>query len=85
MERRNRYKDLHPEYRDYDRQKCFVAHSLGAEWSEDLKRACESALPQFNPDPGTQRIASIPPNRCAIRDCGNIARPITLDCDFHPC
>ena len=39
---------LKVEYKHYDRQKCFVAHSLGAEWSEDLKSACESALPRFN-------------------------------------
>lgn len=39
---------LQIKYRNYDRQKCFVAHSLGAEWSEDLKSACAAILPKFN-------------------------------------
>jgi Bacterial RNA polymerase, alpha chain C terminal domain len=42
---------LQSEYRQYDRQKCFVAHSLGAEWAEDLKSACATILPKFSLDP----------------------------------
>ena len=42
---------LQTEYTNYDRQKCFVAHSVGAEWSEDLKSACAAILPKFNLEP----------------------------------
>jgi hypothetical protein len=38
-------------YQQYDRQQCFVAHSLGAEWCEDLKSACAAILPKFNLEP----------------------------------
>lgn len=38
-------------YVNYDRQKCFVAHSLGADWSGDLKSACATILPKFNLEP----------------------------------
>lgn len=42
---------LQPEYKNYDRQKCFVGHSLGAEWCEDLQNACAEILPKFNLEP----------------------------------
>ena len=42
---------LQVRYANYDRQKCFVAHSLGAEWTEDLKSACATILPKFNLEP----------------------------------
>ena len=42
---------LQPEYKNYRRQKCFVGHSLGAEWCEDLKSACNETLPKFNLEP----------------------------------
>ena len=38
---------LQPEYKNYERQKCFVGHSLGAEWCEDLQSACAEVLPKF--------------------------------------
>lgn len=42
---------IQPEYKNYDRQKCFVGHSLGAEWCEDLQSACAEILPKFNLEP----------------------------------
>jgi hypothetical protein len=43
--------EMQANYMSYDRQKCFVAHSLGAEWAEDLKSACANILPKFNLEP----------------------------------
>jgi DNA-binding CsgD family transcriptional regulator len=43
--------EIQLEYQNYDRQKCFVAHSLGAEWREDLKSACTDLLPKFSLEP----------------------------------
>ena len=43
---------LHPKYETYSTQKCFIGHSLGAEWSEDVQSACEEVLPKFNLKPG---------------------------------
>ena len=42
---------LQPEYKNYRRQKCFIGHSLGAEWCEDLKSACNETLPKLNLEP----------------------------------
>lgn len=42
---------IQPKYKNYDRQKCFVGHSLGAEWCEDLQSACAEVLPKFNLEP----------------------------------
>jgi hypothetical protein len=42
---------LETQYQNYDCQQCFVAHSIGAEWSEDLKSACIAILPKFNLEP----------------------------------
>jgi hypothetical protein len=42
---------LETQYQNYDRQQCFVAHSIGAEWNEDLKSACTAILPKFNLEP----------------------------------
>lgn len=42
---------LQTEYKNYGRQKCFVGHSLGAEWCEDLQSACAEILPKFNLEP----------------------------------
>lgn len=42
---------LHPEYKNYTRQKCFVAHSHDAQWREDLISACDNILPQFDLEP----------------------------------
>jgi hypothetical protein len=41
---------LYPEYRNYDRQKCFLAYSEGADWSIDLLTACKEVLnqPQYD-------------------------------------
>jgi hypothetical protein len=43
--------ELQLEYKNYERQKCFVAHSLGAEWGEDIKSACATILPKFKLEP----------------------------------
>jgi len=42
---------LHPEYRTYERQKCFVGHSREAEWHDDVLGACAEALPKFGLEP----------------------------------
>lgn len=42
---------IQPKYKNYDRQKCFVGHSLGAEWCEDLQSACTENLLKFNLEP----------------------------------
>ena len=42
---------LQPEYKNYRRQKCFIGHSLGAEWCEDLQSACNETLPKLNLEP----------------------------------
>lgn len=42
---------LHSKYESYSFQKCFIGHSLGAEWSEDVQSACEEVLPKFNLEP----------------------------------
>jgi RNA recognition motif-containing protein len=42
---------LHPKYKNYSRQKCFVAHSHDAQWREDLISACDDILPQFDLEP----------------------------------
>ena len=38
---------LRPEYRSYERQKCFVGHSREAEWRDDVLNACAQVLPEF--------------------------------------
>ncbi|MBE9138024.1 hypothetical protein IQ254_12630 [Nodosilinea sp. LEGE 07088] len=43
--------NIQAEYTNYSYQKCFVAYSLGAEWSEDLKSACATTLPKFSLEP----------------------------------
>jgi hypothetical protein len=40
-----------PQYLSYDRQKCFVAYSSGADWSERLKSICDIILPKFKLEP----------------------------------
>ncbi|NEP27568.1 effector-associated domain EAD1-containing protein, partial [Moorena sp. SIO3I6] len=42
---------IHPKYKNYERQKCFIGHSLGAEWCADLQSACDEILPKFNLEP----------------------------------
>jgi serine/threonine-protein kinase len=38
---------LNPEYHNYDKQRCFVGHSLDAPWREDLITICSEVLPDF--------------------------------------
>jgi len=38
---------LRPEYKTYQRQKCFVGHSREAEWRDDILSACAEVLPRF--------------------------------------
>jgi len=42
---------LRPEYKTYERQKCFVGHSREAEWRDDLLSACAEVLPKFGLEP----------------------------------
>jgi len=42
---------LRSEYRTYERQKCFVGHSRGAEWRDDILGACAEVLPRFGLEP----------------------------------
>ena len=42
---------LQPEYKTYNRQKCFVGHSHDAKWSEDILAACADVLPKFGLEP----------------------------------
>ena len=42
---------LQPEYQNYECQKCFIGHSVGAEWCEDLQSPCAEVLPKFNLEP----------------------------------
>lgn len=41
---------LSPPYKNYQRQKCFIAYTEQAEWAEDLLSACEEVVsrPEFN-------------------------------------
>jgi hypothetical protein len=42
---------LRSEYKTYEQQKCFVAHSTEASWRDDLLSACAEVLPKFNLEP----------------------------------
>lgn len=42
---------LCPEYKSYERQKCFVGHSTEAAWRDDLLSACAEILPKFDLEP----------------------------------
>ena len=42
---------LRPEYRSYERQKCFVGHSCEAEWRDDILSACADVLPRLGLEP----------------------------------
>ena len=42
---------LWPEYKIYERQKCFVGHSREAEWRDDILSACAKVLPKFGLEP----------------------------------
>jgi len=42
---------LRPEYKTYERQKCFVGHSHEAEWRDDILSACAQVLPGFGLEP----------------------------------
>lgn len=44
---------LRPQYQTYKRQKCFIAYSKQAEWSDDLLSACQEILcrPEFDLQP----------------------------------
>jgi len=48
---------LIPQYQSYERQKCFIAYTEQAEWSEDLLSACQEVLsrPEFNLEPDYAR------------------------------
>jgi hypothetical protein len=38
---------LTPQFNTYDQQKCFIAYTHKAPWSEDILAACTSVLPRF--------------------------------------
>ena len=38
---------LNPQFNTYDRQKCFIAYTHRAPWSEDILAACVDVLPRF--------------------------------------
>ncbi|NET56586.1 MAG: hypothetical protein F6K47_10575 [Symploca sp. SIO2E6] len=74
---------LHPLYQDYLRQKCFIAYSEKASWTEDLLSACEEVISEsplnlqldyarkhFEPDvPLREKALEIIANaRCGIYD-----------------
>jgi len=42
---------LRPEYKTYERQKCFIGHSRDAEWRDDILHACNETLPKFGLEP----------------------------------
>jgi nucleoside 2-deoxyribosyltransferase len=42
---------LSPQYRSYERQKCFVAHSHEARWRDDILSTCNQVLPEFGLEP----------------------------------
>ena len=42
---------LSPEYKTYEHQKCFVAHSHGARWCDDVVNVCNQVLPEFGLEP----------------------------------
>jgi serine/threonine protein kinase len=42
---------LSPQYRSYERQKCFVAHSHEARWRDDILSTCDQVLPEFGLEP----------------------------------
>jgi DNA-binding response OmpR family regulator len=48
---------LSPQYHTYERQKCFIAYTEQAEWSDDLLSACQEVLsrPEFNLEPDYAR------------------------------
>jgi hypothetical protein len=48
---------LSPQYHTYERQKCFIAYTEQAQWSEDLLSACREVLsrPKFNLEPDYAR------------------------------
>ncbi len=39
------------EYQHYERQRCFIGHSLDAPWREDLVTMCSEVLPDFGLEP----------------------------------
>jgi DNA-binding response OmpR family regulator len=48
---------LRPQYQTYERQKCFIAYTEQAGWSDDLLSACQGVLsrPEFNLEPDYAR------------------------------
>lgn len=42
---------LHPRFKTYERQACFVGHSHEAPWREDILSACAEVLPRFGLEP----------------------------------
>jgi len=48
---------LSPQYHTYERQKCFIAYTEQAEWSDDLLSVCQEVLsrPEFNLEPDYAR------------------------------
>jgi hypothetical protein len=48
---------LSPQYHTYERQKCFIAYTEQAQWSDDLLSACREVLsrPEFNLEPDYAR------------------------------